>query len=544
MGDILNSLLRGAGSAGSGNAILNVISLKLYETGTYQDPMKRAYTTNADSNNLEELGRSLMTTSRAGANVSAASLASVASNILKPGTRPQGSAQILNGWDHVRYRFTLTIDLTGFRSKQSRRKVLTGYTDGPRAAGGHLDMDMLFHVNSNIEVRDSVNHTERGSYTETNVTSVDQLLVGKRDVGPRERWRGVAPNTEYSLRPTDLMTTIGTRYALNSGSGFDGYQMGAEDTYANHGQDILESLTGQRSGMGGRVTDAEIHNVDSDFTMGACNSSRRNLSSASYLSRMLTGIRDAELMSDQYADDEAALYDIAAGSTKETGTEDTVFTAFGRLCEFKNEGTFTTGTLLQIDPDIDSKTSIYTVGGPHAMFHNTSAMNTSDWRRADQATIVATTATNSIPGILIDKSVAVATITYTNMCSTPGGDLHVAILGTEHAGVDEYMAEEAIRVTIFNEVIPSLTSNGAIDIWISIEVDVNEEVRITVQMEGDQQWEFAAPIFADREFTPMITSSRDALDNMASDVLNITSNIKRFGGNEATRSYRNTVSKY
>lgn len=519
---ILNSHIINSGAQRGG--LIQVIKLELFETGTYQDPVVRTFETSVDSNNLADLQRSLHDSSARGNNVSAAALGGIAGTIMRPSSRIESVASIAGGWQSKRFRFILEIDLTNGRSRSSRRKVLTGWTnyDGVDH-NGQLDPNMIFHVNNNIELRDSVSE-RMGLSTQmsTNVSQNNQLLVGKPQSRTRDLWRGNGADTSYSLRPTDLMTTIGTKFSLGSLGGFDGMSAGAFDEPHGYSQD-------------------EIINNDSNFSMGICNSTRDNLNPSTYLSRLLTGVRSAnKLGENDYADEESLLYDRAAGMCSETGTDDVVFNAFANLCEFKDTGEFTAAQLMRADPEVDDKTYVGRVGGVHKVFDNAVAQNTSEWTGADIATEIATMVKNAIPGMLIADSIAVAVIDFTNMTQTGQDETSVAIRGMMHEGMDEYSLEEKIAIRFNTELAASITKNGNLPVSIHVECDVYEDTLIVVAIDNERPVEFIDPTLADSTAPPVITGNKVALDNMASDMINITQNIESFGGNSPTRTYVST----
>lgn len=521
---------------------ITVISLDLHETGTYQTPQRRTFTTDLEMGTLNDLSRALSQNTSDGRNVSSASVSRVANRIIRPETRSTGDVGIRGRWDQERYRFILTIDLTNGRSKQSRRKVLTGYTDGPGIdANGNLDPNMILRVNNNIELRDVVGSNSHGKYTRTNVSSSNQLLVGRSDSPMRDKWRGIKNDSDYSLRPTDMMTTIGTRFAMGNE---DQWSAGSQYPELNEGSipdggSILDTFANsvESPSLNGPGHNDILHNNNSNFSEGACNSTRKNLNSSSYVSRLLTGIRTAQLASEEYADDESLLYDYAAGNLQEQDTDDVVFSALGRLCEFNDTGEFTVADLYAADPTTDDNTNVFRTGGVHATFTNSRALDTSAWNRADITTLIATQIANAVSGTLIEELVAVADITFTNRTRNGEPELHVAIGGFMVDGLDEYQTEQTVTVRIENELVDTITQNGNLDVSVHVSADIYEETRIEIEIDDEPMMEFISPTWGDANFTPVMTNNVDSLNKMASDFINITSNIESLGGNSHTRTY-------
>lgn len=536
---VLDSLL--TGSRNSGQRILEVVSLKLYDTGTYHDHRRRSLETNVTADNLESLKEALHRNTAGGRRLVPGSIANIAGNILKPTSRAGDVASIHNGWDKPRYRFTLEIMISNTRNGNARRKVLTGWTDYLGVDhSGYLDPNMIFRVNNNVEIRDMVNHSNTmGSYTTTDVSENNQVLVGSQERGARDTWRGLGAPTEYSLRPCDLMTTIGTRMTLGEGGFADmGYDQGDYD--------VTQMLNGM-SGSGPSPYSSEpmeIINTDSNFSAGACNSRRTNLNASTYLSKLLGSLATATATASDYVDSEAFIYDTAAGALMETELDDSVLMQFKNLCEFRDTGEFTTAILLQLDPDLDAKTEVFHTGGVSKVFDHTNPLDTADWNGADMETLIAETITSSLTGILIDAKTAVVTINFTNM--TPGSEplLEVYVNYVSVEGIDAREAEEQIYSHFLLEVVPIITDNNQLYLNVNIDCDVYDETRIVVQIEQERPIEYAAFIAADATKSSVMTNDHQLLNNMASDVLNISSNTVALNGQSTSRRYTSSVKTY
>lgn len=523
------------------NAMFEVEELVFHDTGEFHDHERRSYETNVDSHGIDMVARALAESSRNGANVTASSLAGVAGSIIRPRTESEGAANIAGGWGTKRLRFTLTILLTQANMGSVRRKVLTGWTDRDGVdRDGNLDLNMVLHVNNNIVLRDVPIHTPHGRSIATNVSINDQVLVNSaKETSNREFWSGKDQNSSYSLRPTDIMTTIGTRTMLGQADFSDELNQG----YGGGGSSILDQV-GDRSPS---IYDGvEVDNVDASFGYGISSSTRKNLSSSTYLSRLFSGLKSASAGSDDYLDDEGLLYDKAAGNTSETQTsQDTIFSDLGRITdgEFIENGCFTIATLMQADPDLDNKTEVYRTGGVSAVFDHTSTLNTSAWNRRDAETNIAEIVKSALVGIFIDTGIAVGRVHYTNM-TRHEPVMMLEVSHTRTNDVNSMEAEYEARTRFLTEVVPLITSNGDLFVNVSAELDVFEECRLTIQIEDEYPVEFSAFVSADSLYSNVLTNNRKSLDNMADDILNISSNIETFGGNSSGRSYTTGPKSY
>ena len=505
--------------------VFEVEELILYDTGEFHDHERRTYETSVGTEGIDMVARALAESSRDGSNVSASSLAGVAGSIIRPRSDSEGIAGIAGGWQAKRLRFKLVILLTQANMSAVRRKVLTGWTDRDGVdANGELDPDMVLHVNNNIVMRDMPITTSHGRELVTNIATNDQVLVGSNRGQTRDFWSGKDAGSSYSLRPSDIMTTIATRTMLG--------QADFNNELANPAYDsgsILDTFGTNSSPL---LNNVEVDNVDASFGFGISSSTRKNLSSSTYLSRLFSGLKSASDGADEYMDEEGQLYDMAAGNTAETiASQDTIFSDLGRITDgsFIENGYFTIATLLHADPDIDQKTSVYRTGGVSAVFDHTSTMNTSGWNRRDMETHVAEVLKSAIVGIFIEAGIAVGRVHYTNMTrGEPIVMVEVSQISTD--SVNEWDAEREAHSRFVNEVVPLITQNGDLYVNVSVECDVFEECRLTIQIEQEPEVEFSAFISADSLYSNVLSNQRKSLDNMADDILNISSNLRAFGG--------------
>lgn len=525
------------------NAMFEVEELVFHDTGEFHNHEQRSYETDVDSNGIDMVARALAESSRNGANVTANSLAGIAGSIIRPRSQSEGVANIAGGWGSKRLRFTLSILLTQANMGSVRRKVLTGWTDRDGVdRDGRLDPDMVLHVNNNIVLRDMPVYGSHGRSTVTNVTTNDQVLVNaSKQISGRDFWSGKDQKSSYSLRPTDIMTTIGTRTMLGQTDFSD--ELRIAESMDPLGGSILDQVTkGSMPDSPSIYNGVEVDNVDASFGYGISSSTRKNLSSSTYLSRLFSGLKKAATGADEYMDDEGLLYDRAAGNTSETQTsQDNIFSDLGRITdgEFIENGYFTIATLMRADPDLDNKTEVYRTGGVSAVFDHTSTLNTSAWNRRDAETHIAEVIKSALVGIFIDCGIAVGRVHYTNM--TRGEP--IMMLEVSHCrtnDVNPVEAEYDARNRFFSEVVPLITRNNDLLVNVSAELDVFEECRLTIQVEDEPIVEFSAFVSADSLYSNVLTNDRKSLDNMADDILNISSNIETFGGNSRGRTYTNS----
>ena len=128
----------------------NVTKLMFIETGSYHQQAARPYNTYIDDTRNVSL---LKNATQDGSNISANSVAGVASTILRPSSEAGRDINITQGWNERRYRFFMEIEL--MVGNIPTRKIIIGYTDhvGKAPFSDHLDPNMRMYINNVIVLR-------------------------------------------------------------------------------------------------------------------------------------------------------------------------------------------------------------------------------------------------------------------------------------------------------------------------------------------------------------------------------------------------------
>jgi len=127
----------------------NVTKLMFIETGEYHQQAARPYNTYINDTNNVNL---LKTATQDGNNISANSVAGIASNIIMPSTEAGRDINIAQGWGERRYRFFMEVEM--MVGAMATRKIIIGYTDHVGVGmGGSLDPNMRMYINNVIVLR-------------------------------------------------------------------------------------------------------------------------------------------------------------------------------------------------------------------------------------------------------------------------------------------------------------------------------------------------------------------------------------------------------
>lgn len=460
-----------------------------YDTGTYNPMYHRPYTTNADGQSMGILAD--MT--RGGQQVSAATVARVASSIISPTTAGERLAVIDNGFDTARFRFLMDITINSGGGTRIR-KILTGYTDHPGATHtGAIDPHMCMYVNNVITMRETQIGTAHGIQTATNVSGVDQILMGRYS-------DYVQGDRDYTLRPEDVYRSMQLPALINQ--------------YAQ----VHNVVNATSTFMGGPLAKAK----------------RSNYNPAQYVSKMLKADQQARAISEGGTDTLDDVYENASALISEgTVREDQVLVWFSNQSDYHQSGFITWGQLLGVCPHLDSVTKILKYGGVHAKSLGHTVGQTEHWHGQNRETLIATQLSTSIPSMLMEGLIGFCAFTFTNETVTMEPVMEIQYEPMPMCLVDNYdirQSLDAFRIRFLVELANGITCNNEIGVSIFVVCDVYGDTKITVRVNSQPPVDFVSPTFADQTFSPLITGVYGALERAAADFGRINQQIQHFGG--------------
>lgn len=462
--------------------LLNVTSFLLFETGTYDDQYRRPISSSIDGSHLAKLQES----TGYGQNLTPNALSAIASEILMPATEIESNLNILNGWGTRRYHFILEVS-SGNTNYGNFRKVLTGYTDtADRSFKNTLDPNMCLFINGHITLRDVNTMTKNGPRIVTNIVSNDQILIG----GYSRNYNG---QNEHALRPGDVLRRLGTDRMMQE-------------------QD----------------PDSIGFNMVTTFATGIKNNSRKNNNSGVYLSRLLSAYRDSETTADQFLDSPVATFDNAAAVLGESlFSDDSVFSAINRVTDFTRQGFITLMQLEQLCPGAEQRATVHVHSGVHSVRPPSVAGSVSGWQGNNLETVMATKLSHSLPGILLDSALNRISLVMTNMTVDGSYDIRVVdgTIGSIIRGIDYIQMAEQVKIKIAHQLMPGLTKNGLLGVFIRVDCDTMSETRISISVDGNHQYDYVSPTFADALLSPIITSNSTKVEQLVNDVHNLSSNL-------------------
>lgn len=464
------------------------------ETATYNDMVRRPITSHVQTNTHEALLEAT-----GGKPISHNVIAGLAPEIIRPMGQYEGYATIENGWQERRMRFMAEVVIRQSTSNVIERRILSGYTDHFGVTGhghdAHIDPMLKLYINNITVLRDYETPVGGVIATTTQFNGSQQVLNG----GFREGAYGrPGAGTDYSVSSADVVGMVGTFAMMGEGATF------GNDARASF-QDSPVRLVNRADLLPGR------------YLATALESYRRAYTEQGY---------DA---SEFHIADEARAIALAAGNTL-TQTADPLMDLLNRETEWRDlgRGYLTYGEILQMDHSVDSRVQV-TVMSPPQRAKAHVAGQTTPWTAGGNEGVVASILASEIPALMSMLTLTRVTFTCTN--ATIDGYPYLEPVMNEltpksfsNAQNWHYLLQE-FKSRFLIEVLPVVTRNGQMIVNLSIDVDLQNEARFGISVNGSQEEEFAAPVFADHAFSPLITANFDNVSRLGSDMTALVQNV-------------------
>ena len=455
-----------------------VVKAIFVETGTYNDLTTRPFKTNVDVSTL----RAMQEATNMGTSITAASIAPIAGNILRPSAISQGVADISNGWDTPRFRFMLEVEILTNSNFATERQVITGYTDhvGALERNGQMVVNpqMRMFFNNSVKLRAINELTPWGvpSVRQT-VVNASQLLSGVY----QPSFNG--GRVTQSMRPEDLFAT--------------------------------SSL--------GVLADEDV--IDTRVTFGGGHikkSNRKNSSAPEYLARVMEAHKSAVNHGDSEFTDYTRMMDQARSFAQDELVSDDVYLYnLMNRTSLGHEASVTYGELCTIDEQLDS-IAFFSLRSPTEVVHTRGS--TEHWQGSTVETMSAIMLVHSVPSIMMDLMLTGVSFMATNR--TLDGSYDVRLAGSKSFATMD-MSEQlvAFRQRLIVEVLRNLTNNNRMEFDIKLQVDLLGETFVSISINGGPHVDYTMPSFCDALVAPVITDDRNDLTYMANDMNSLSDNL-------------------
>jgi len=451
------------------------------EIGTYNDMTVRPYEANPDQSHINQIQQ----LTEYGRHISSTSLATVASQVLRPTAQAHSIAAIDNGWREPRFRFIIKVSENDDYQGLNVIKILQGYTSHVGMShGGSVDPNMILYFNNVVVMRQVYVQGPSGSYPVNHVANADHVLRGIY----RPSF-GSQPDMTYLMRPEDVFTTMSN------------------------------TLIGQED-----VMDLRIGFAESTLKK----SRRRNGSATHYLADVINNYQSAiEYSEHGYPVNNWA--ENARGALIESTTDQDAFLRHLKngSVNFVNTGGITYGEICHLFNGFDAISTlmlakkVYRSSG----IENHQAGQTEYWTSANNETVWATILSQSVPSLMMDLMLTRIAFTATNQ--TIGNDYFIELADpcSFADGMDLSQHIMVFKNRLVNEVLKGLSSNNLIDFTIQMVVDVLGETRINISIAGGPMVEYATPSCCDALFSPVLASSQQQVEQLSYDIQQLSNGV-------------------
>jgi len=447
----------------------HVTDLILINTKQKNDMVQRGYhlkLTNRDYRLIEE------DINRFG-KVSAEAIATKTPELLSMGMAPDLKVGIDNGWQTERFIFIMKT-----KTQRSDGSVfasyIQGYTNylGANKATGQIDPNMIFYVNSIVNVIETV---IPGTNTIKHMPHSAFTLVYDRTTNMH--------NLEYDNSKFRLLRPIDTLIELH--------------TTHRYGDYI--PVTNVISKVSGVVDTSKANNrIGANQVTDIINATAASASIASV------------------TNDPSDIYMGGAGTLAEPSVVDTPFMREISTMKGMNTGEFTYNDIVAVDPGVQNKTSIrWTIADQVPIdtgafqHHEQNILLTNDPETlavTSQEARIASTISESASALA--SKLMLTSIMFTVQTGVLGGvpvftplnyNTEIPVLNVEQSVIE-------FEHQFMTLILPQLTLNNTFAIDILVNIDLINESRISVSVNGQPPIVFAIPTYSNSLFDPVITT--------------------------------------
>lgn len=455
---------------------VEIVSLNLQETGTYNDHYARSYKASMSHDNINDI---MSTVVQANMNTRGSAFGSLASSILDVNARVSQSdlIQIPNGWGTRRFRFLLQVRETSIMFPDSiYYTYIQGFTEAQDVSlqTKQINPEMRFFINSFVRIQETRVSTANGPRMSQRVVKSGQVVNGVLVADQN----GILP-TLY-MRPSDIIGKIQTDSdsELRSGDVFD------------------------------------IRNTNIGGSNSVLNNFGNN-TATQYLSRLITPMVDS-IKSIGFGPGNNNYIDTATSNSigAEPAYNDSPFmTLLARRFNMVGAATFTMSELASIDPSVGMRTELKPVAQEWAQGLS-SRGNSESWETATAETILATKLINAIPGFMWQSYIGFISFSMSN--SLIGGAVELSI--NNLVPITNFAPPEYVSAFLTNmqEIVArDISYNGQNAFTVFVNASIVGDVQLNVSVNGSHAVPYTAPAFGSGVLNPVYTHDQKSYNTFA-----------------------------
>ena len=472
---------------------IQITKLDLYDSGTfapmYMRPFESPSLSHLDHNAVSDKIQSRLDSIGGGHGAITPGLVSgISGSVLGFSASPVSNILIPNGWGTK--RFTFIMHVTSESSLGGAEYyVLQGYTDhGESSFSGHVDDNMVFHINSFISISQAVN--PQTHQIDHRIVDCKQILDAKTinasiNASVGGMFGKESPDT-HTMRPMDIFTGIQGSYVQNYGA----------TTLGN------VHIDDQRNRL--RTRDAY--------------SSRANNVPSQHLASMLSNWRMStteEMMTLNDMDNVSLMIQ----SSVQSSSADNDFITMLANRQGKHGQITTSFTLSELKAMIPGTPSpTYYKAKGLALSSLPTANNVGTWNGATLTNQVSALLANALPTLMIQsglQKVIISGSNYTQGMVTYDvrcGDARSLVTG------DVVAAASMMSERVKSEIMPDITMNNSRYVYFQAEVDMFKATVMDIKVDTEEKQRKICPAYCDSLFPPIVTPTASHFDSVVGDM--------------------------
>lgn len=459
----------------------DVTKALFFQTGSYDKIGLRPL---ANTTYTRETANSLYEHTKGGTDITASSIAPIASDILTLQTESSVVANIVNGFDTQRFRFLLEFtEQSGLQGTSGVTKtIFVGYTDHPGAVlSGAVDRNMRLYFNNAVQLREVTMQTPMGPRKTVNTSYSNQLLHNPTS----HDYMSGAPNI-MTLRPEDIFALM---------------------QYENQAE--FNELS--KNGM-----------ISANSLVGVTANARTNLNPAVYLANTMNafqhGMTKAMASGDDFDIGDAYASARDHSRTAVAGSRVSVLRHIMSSTNFPSFGYVTYGELCSIFPSFDHVADIKLIStlDRSKIYQPGQGAN---WMESSNNAWLASQMQMSVPAIMNDTMLQFIHVMATN--DTIGGawDIRPVQPGKSMVdGLDQTVHLQAAMSRIVEEVLKPITHYGLMKLSINMCVDLFGDAVFMFNYDGAGDVSFTSPSFCDALYSSVLTTNTQNLVGLKTDI--------------------------
>ena len=479
-------------------------SLKLIETGGYQDQVIRPYQADLRPDHVNKLMETIDSNKRTGASKLSSNLVSnIMPDAIMPTMAPIDKAHIVGGWSEKRFRFTALFETPKPNNMGVEVVYLSGYTDyNGVSMGGHIDPRMKLYIN-NVIVIDKTFNVRTQNYISRIVGHYQVVHMSGGGYGFQ------------NVNPYDVGANL---YEVASPEGVIGRLISQETLGGLGGDNIVRSTS---------VIDQQGETSVKVNT--------NNILPSDYLSKIISHTMSTSLLTANSFPD-ANNIDLLANTSSVLQRENDVTDVmlFRRLIHINgfnpDRPYITIEELEKLDPTLinDSANRIQVFTGGNMVRQPTppAGMNelapgeffstlSEDPSVVSEESRLASYVAEAITALMTKYALYDITVSASNISGQPV--IAVGSMSTLIPDLDPMMMSRQAEIEFANTIYPTITRNNQMIVEIFANAIMEGDTNLTISVNGNPYVKYTFPRSADALYSPLI-QNQQTMNNLTSNI--------------------------